>query len=628
MSQLDPNNNSDINNDPGPPYTAASDGVPGDTVIRRKGALTRFYGTGPLTASRVWKFGPLASEFWVEGDFVLLSLAAHTGAGFTVTVETIASAPLTTWGALIANGGLFWFNGTDFEPAIPGTGLQAGGGLGDWLLGGNPVAGGAAIGPLDGSDFPIGGLSAGSSTIVDTGVGGALDIQVEHVPFIVASASGASVNAPAGLAIGVGASSLVVTGEFNVNALTAVQFEVGGNRQWRGEAGGVQVQDGAGAGVGGVSIGAGLAAPALVAGTVILDASDGEVIRVAGVVGFHQTTAGVSVGALGATSTVVQAGSAGMGLESNGVIDFVATGEVSLSATRFDIEAPVLFDSEADIPDGTGSLGLPADTVDIAVRQVVTQTTPVVTQGAMRLIQPPTDPTVGRVCIVESSRSSTASFTVGDAVLKQGVNLDPGMASLWEWDSGAWLVVGVPTQDPIQGANLTDGASTSARAGLVTQYTLPTATLSADRANTLSTTGARKGDLLLVTRLDVTGFAYTVVGIQIFIMPGGAQNFAWFRFTGTGWQLISVGTAFAAPVSVQSGTATLTAGTVTVAMNVTAATRVTMSWKGNPATLTTQIVSPTRNVGAPGSVVFNGLVAALTVNVADNVSTFDWIAVG
>ncbi len=78
----------------------------------------------------------------------------------------------------------------------------------------------------------------------------------------------------------------------------------------------------------------------------------------------------------------------------------------------------------------------------------------------------------------------------------------------------------------------------------------------------------------------------------------------------------------------QSGTATLTSGTVTITANITASSRIVFSLKGNPAALTTQIVAPTRNTGAPGSFVVNGLVAALTVNGADNTTTFDWIIIG
>ena len=118
--QFDPNNNDDPNNNPGPPYTGAADGAPGNTTIHRQAPVTYYNGTGNLTASRVWKFGAVATEGWTLGDLVILSLPTHTGGGFTVTVQNIATTVLATWGALLANGGLFYFNGTDFEVAIPG----------------------------------------------------------------------------------------------------------------------------------------------------------------------------------------------------------------------------------------------------------------------------------------------------------------------------------------------------------------------------------------------------------------------------------------------------------------------------------------------------------------------------
>ena len=116
MASADFNNNSDPQNFSSP-YSAVADAA---TTIHRKGPVTRFLGTGNLTASRVWTFGAVATEGWTLGDLVILSLPTHTGGGFTVTVQNIATTVLATWGALLANGGLFYFNGTDFEVAIPG----------------------------------------------------------------------------------------------------------------------------------------------------------------------------------------------------------------------------------------------------------------------------------------------------------------------------------------------------------------------------------------------------------------------------------------------------------------------------------------------------------------------------
>lgn len=206
------------------------------------------------------------------------------------------------------------------------------------------------------------------------------------------------------------------------------------------------------------------------------------------------------------------------------------------------IGAALLLTAPVAIADGTGSLGTAATTVDISSRLVVTQTTPVITQGAMRLLQVPTSATAGRLCCVENATGSTASFTVGDVALKQGVNLNPGMSCWFEYDGAAWIVLSNPTQDPIQGADLTNADVTSLRAGLVTEYTLPAGTLSANHTNTPPTTGARKGDVLIITRLDVTANTYAVIGVTTFTMPASKVNFSVFRYNGTGWQFVSGGT--------------------------------------------------------------------------------------
>jgi len=203
--------------------------------------------------------------------------------------------------------------------------------------------------------------------------------------------------------------------------------------------------------------------------------------------------------------------------------------------------AALLLTAPVAIADGTGTLGSAATTVDLTSRLVVTQSTAVVTQANMRTLAAPSVATAGRRCIVESSTASTASFTVGDATLKQGVNLGPGQACEFEWNGAAWIPLACTAQDPIQGAALTDAAGASARAGQITQYTLPATTLSTNRTNTLSTTGAIKGDVQIVTRLDVTANTYTVAGAQNFVMPASKINFCTFRFDGAAWQFVSGG---------------------------------------------------------------------------------------
>lgn len=100
---------------------------------------------------------------------------------------------------------------------------------------------------------------------------------------------------------------------------------------------------------------------------------------------------------------------------------------------------------------------------------------------------------------------------------------------------------------PAVGANLTDAAATSGRLARVTQYVLPAATLTADRTNTLSTTNAHAGDLIIITRLDLTAFRYTVAGATSVVLPPFNQGFCIFQFNGTNWQPYQMGSTFPAP---------------------------------------------------------------------------------
>lgn len=207
------------------------------------------------------------------------------------------------------------------------------------------------------------------------------------------------------------------------------------------------------------------------------------------------------------------------------------------------IDGAIVIGAPVAIVDGTGTLGTPAATVDISGRLVVTQTTPVVTQAAMRTLQPPTVTTAGRRCIVESAPASTASFPVGDATIKQGINLGPGEACEFEWSGpgGAWVVLAAGPQDPIQGPALADANATPARAGKVTQVTLPAGTLTAPRTCTPPTTGAIKGDLMIVTRMDVSANTYTVIVASTTVMPASKQNACTLRFDGAAWQFLTIG---------------------------------------------------------------------------------------
>ena len=89
-------------------------------IILETEAEARIALTGNLTASRVVTFGSVASQAWQPGDTVFIELPTHTGGGDTVTVENIATTVLCTWPALLANGGMFVFDGVDFHATIPG----------------------------------------------------------------------------------------------------------------------------------------------------------------------------------------------------------------------------------------------------------------------------------------------------------------------------------------------------------------------------------------------------------------------------------------------------------------------------------------------------------------------------
>lgn len=83
---------------------------------------------------------------------------------------------------------------------------------------------------------------------------------------------------------------------------------------------------------------------------------------------------------------------------------------------------------------------------------------------------------------------------------------------------------------------------------------------------------------------------------------------------------------------VQSGTATLIAGTKTVVANITASStiqatfRITSSGGGTPAD-TVKIAVPNRVIGAPGSFEVQAQTATDVIN-SDDISSFDWLVIG
>jgi hypothetical protein len=124
-SGADYNNNGDVQNFPGPAYTGPMDGAPGTTLIGRRGPVTYFRGTGNLTASRIFQFDTIANQGWADGDLVKVSLPSHTGGGFTVTVEDLAAnggTVLSTWPALLSNGGMYQYRVTSAPGVVPVTG--------------------------------------------------------------------------------------------------------------------------------------------------------------------------------------------------------------------------------------------------------------------------------------------------------------------------------------------------------------------------------------------------------------------------------------------------------------------------------------------------------------------------
>lgn len=70
--------------------------------------------------------------------------------------------------------------------------------------------------------------------------------------------------------------------------------------------------------------------------------------------------------------------------------------------------------------------------------------------------------------------------------------------------------------------------------------TLPAATLSANRALTLSTTNAEEGDVFELTRLDVGAYTYTITnggagGGSVFVLPVSTRFSCKAYFDGTNW---------------------------------------------------------------------------------------------
>ena len=106
---------------------------------------------------------------------------------------------------------------------------------------------------------------------------------------------------------------------------------------------------------------------------------------------------------------------------------------------------------------------------------------------------------------------------------------------------GRWTLVRVSER----GADLRDAVATSQ---VVANFwrVLPAATLTANHVLTVGTTNAVVGDVITVTRLDVTAWTYAIVngGVgagTIITMPVSVRYWAKVAFDGTNWVLHSAG---------------------------------------------------------------------------------------
>jgi len=160
----------------------------------------------------------------------------------------------------------------------------------------------------------------------------------------------------------------------------------------------------------------------------------------------------------------------------------------------------------------------------------------------MRLIQAPTNTQKGRLLIV--TNVGTAAFTLGDATVQQGINVSPGVSSLWEWNGTAWVPLdGGIGRDPIQAGNLNTSVN-APRAGRFTEYKI-TNIAAGDVALTCVTTGAIVGDVIRFTRTDTNAHTATIqdhTPATQFVMPNSKINFCDVRFNGTSFEFMAGGT--------------------------------------------------------------------------------------
>ncbi len=209
----------------------------------------------------------------------------------------------------------------------------------------------------------------------------------------------------------------------------------------------------------------------------------------------------------------------------------------SLLATGGAIPSVALTDASPTIQIGSGTWRtLPASTLT-QDRTLTIGTTGAVAGSRMRIVR--LDLTAFHYTIVDGG-SGTPTLAV----------LPAGRVSfiVLEFDGTNWQILdlgALPGPATIAGTNLTDAAASPAVGG-GNWYTLPAATLTAARTATLSTTGAKAGDEITITRLDVSGFAYTIVDggsgtPTLVVLPGGEVGFVTARYDGTNWKLVRSG---------------------------------------------------------------------------------------
>ncbi|MFQ5425417.1 MAG: hypothetical protein ACE5F9_15740 [Phycisphaerae bacterium] len=125
-------------------------------------------------------------------------------------------------------------------------------------------------------------------------------------------------------------------------------------------------------------------------------------------------------------------------------------------------------------------------------------------------------------------------FAVGDTSTADGV----AVLSHNGGTAGRWLRVRLP----IKGSDLTDADATIQVGGNYWRV-LPAATLSANRQLTLGTTNAAAGDIVTVTRLDMTANTYAIVNGgpaagTLVTLAVSVKAFADLYFDGTDWLLM------------------------------------------------------------------------------------------